>query len=95
MKNPIHGLQRQMLSADIPLSFDRGLPEIHISAMQSIRIEPHRGVRSFSQDSVLIDTGGGLIHIQGKDLVLKSMSWRELCVLGRISAVGLISDDAV
>ena len=95
MKSPIHALERLLRTADIPMSFERGLPEIRISAMRSMVIEPHRGIRSFSQDSILIETGGGLIHIRGTALMIKSMTWRELRLQGRFSAVELVGDHAV
>ena len=81
--------------ANIPLTFERGLPELRISAMRSLVIEPHRGVRSFAEHDVLIETGGGLVHIRGKGMVIKSMTWRELCLQGEISAVELLTGHAV
>ena len=95
MKGVRYAIDKLLRDSDIPLSFDRGLPEIRISAMRSMVIEPHRGVRSFSQDSVLIETGGGLIHIRGTALMIKSMTWRELRLQGRFSAVELVGDHAV
>jgi sporulation protein YqfC len=81
--------------ADIPLSFDGGLPEIRIDAMRSLVIEPHRGLRSFAEESVLVETGGGLIHIRGKDIVMKRMTWRELRLQGAFSAVELVAEHAL
>ena len=95
MKGVRYAIYKLMRVSDIPLSFDRGLPEIRISAMRSMVIEPHCGIRSFSEDSVLIETGGGLVHIRGSALMIKSMTWRELCLQGRFSAVELVGDHAV
>ena len=95
MKRLNYALRKLTNSVDIPLSFDSGLPEIRISAMNSMVIEPHRGVRSFAEDGVLVETGGGLIHIRGNDLVLKRMTSRELRLQGRFSAVELIADHAI
>lgn len=81
-------------AAEIPLTTDRGLPEIRISAMQSLVIEPHRGIRSFSDDSIMVETGGGIIHISGKEMVLKRMTLRELHLKGIIRAVELIEGHA-
>ena len=94
MKSPIRAFDRWMRSADIPLSFEHGLPEIRISAMRSMVIEPHRGVRSFSRDSVMVETGGGLLHIRGSGMVIKSMTWRELRLQGQFSAVELVDGHA-
>ncbi len=88
-------IDRLMRASEIPLSFDRGLPEIRISAMASMTIEPHRGVRSFSEDGILIETGGGLIHIRGSALTIKSMTGRELRLQGRFSAIELVGNHAV
>ena len=95
MKGLNHALSGLLRSVDIPLAFDRGLPEIRIYAMRDLVIEPHRGVRSFSEDSILIETGGGLIHLRGKALAIKRMTWRELRLQGNISAVELFASDAI
>ena len=90
-----HALGRLMRRADIPAVFDQGLPEIRISGACNLVIEPHRGVRSFAEDGILIDTGGGLVHIRGEDMVIKSMTWRELRLQGQISAVELLGRHAL
>jgi sporulation protein YqfC len=95
MKGVRTAIDRLIGITDTPLSFDRGLPEIRISAMHSMVIEPHRGIRSFSDDSILIETGGGLVHIRGSALMIKSMTWRELCLQGRFRTVELVGDHAV
>ena len=95
MKGVRTAIDRLIGVSDFPLHFDRGLPEIRISAMRSMVIEPHRGIRSFSGDSILIETGGGLVHIRGNALTIKSMTWRELCLQGRFHAVELVGDHAV
>ena len=95
MKSPIHALERLLRAADIPMSFEWGLPEIRISAMRSMVIEPHRGVRSFAEDSVMIETGGGLLHIRGSAMVIQSMTWRELRLQGRFIAVELVDSHEV
>ena len=95
MKSPIHALERLLRAADIPMNFERGLPEIRISAMRSMVIEPHRGVRSFAEDSVMIETGGGLLHIRGSAMVIQSMTLRELRLQGRFSAVELVDYHAI
>ena len=95
MKSLNHAINSLLRSVDIPPVFDRGLPEIRISAMHSLVIEPHRGVRSFAEDSVLIETGGGLIHLRGKALSIKRMTWRELRLQGQFHAVELVFSDAV
>ena len=95
MKSLNYTLRKLTNTADIPLSFDSGFPEIRISAMNSMVIEPHRGVRSFAEDGVLVETGGGLIHIRGNDIVLKRMTWRELRLQGRFRAVEIVADHAV
>ena len=95
MKRLNCALRKLTNAADIPLSFDGGFPEIRISAMNSMVIEPHRGVRSFADNSVLVETGGGLIHIRGSGIMLKRMNWRELRLQGRFSAVELVAEHAV
>ena len=95
MKGLDRAIDHLLRQTDIPLAFDRDLPEIRISAMRDLVIEPHRGVRSFAEDSVLIETGGGLIHLRGKALAIKRMTWRELRLQGQISAVELVFSDAV
>ena len=95
MKGLKQAYEKLLRTADIPLTFERGLPEVRISAMRDLVIEPHRGVRSFAEDGVLIETGGGLVHIRGKGMVIKSMTWRELRLQGEISAVELLAGYAV
>lgn len=95
MKSLTKAFERLIQASDIPLSFDRGLPEILISSMRSMVIEPHRGIRAFSEGSILVETGGGLIHIRGKELIIKSMTWKELRLQGQFSAVELVSEHAL
>ncbi len=95
MKGLNNLLRRLGNPAGIPLVFSGGLPEIKISAMRCLVIEPHRGVRSFDKDGVLVETGGGLIQIRGNDIVMKRMNLRELRLQGRFSAVELVAVHAL
>ena len=95
MKGLDRAINRLLRYADIPPAFDRDLPEIRLSAMRDLVIEPHRGVRSFAEDSVLVETSGGLIHLRGRELTIKRMTMRELRLQGQISAVELVFSDAV
>lgn len=81
-------------ASDIPLDFAAGLPEIRLSGMRSLAVEPHRGVRSFAEDCVLVQTGGGLLCIRGTALTLKSISYRELRMTGKIVSLEVVNDDA-
>ena len=79
---------------DIPLDLSSGLPEIRISGMRTLTVEPHRGLRSFSGDCVLVETALGLLCIRGRDLVLKSVSREELRLNGELVSVEMAAAHA-
>ena len=83
-----------MIDKGIPAGFVNALPEIRITGMRSLVLESHRGVRAFAEDSVLVETGEGLLHIRGKSLVVKSMTLRELSLHGKIFALEMVNDHA-
>ena len=82
-------------AAAIPLGTVTGLSEIRISAMRTVVIEAHRGVRSFTGDCVLVETGDGMLCVRGEGLVLNSMSRSELRLTGGIQALELMENHAL
>jgi len=78
----------------IPLDLAAGVPEIRISGLRTLVLEPHRGVRAFAGDCILISTDAGLLCVRGRGLSLKSMSERELRLSGEIIALELVDAHA-
>jgi sporulation protein YqfC len=74
-------------TSGIPLDAAVGLPEIRISGMRTLTLEPHRGLRAFAGDCILVETGLGLLCIRGSALVLKYISSEGLCVYGEIVSI--------
>ena len=95
MKGWISRLSSLTQAAGVPVRFSGDLPDLRISAMRSLVVEPHCGIRSFSDDSVLIETGDGLVHIRGKAMVIKRMTEKELHLQGQFHAVELVQQDAI
>ncbi len=84
------------LSGDsaIPLDISAGSPEIRISGMRAVTVEPHRGLRAFAGDCVLVETGLGLLCIRGAGLVLQNVSPGELRLTGRIISLEMAEPHA-
>ena len=84
------------LSGDsaIPLDISAGSPEIRISGMRTVTVEPHRGLRAFAEDCVLVETGLGLLCFRGRGLELKNMTVREVRLTGDIASMEMVSSHA-
>ncbi len=83
-----------MIDKGMPAYYFNALPEIRITGMRNLVLESHRGVRAFAEDSVLVETCEGLLHIRGQSLVMKSMTLGELNLQGKIFALELIDSHA-
>lgn len=81
--------------SEIPLDMVSALPNIRLSALHTLILEPHRGIRAFAGDCVLIATGAGLLSIRGDGMYLKAMSREQLHLCGRIRCVELVDDHAL
>ena len=79
----------------IPLDLVSSLPNIRLSGLHTLILEPHRGIRAFAGDSVLIATAAGLICVRGDGLYLKALSREQLYLCGRIRCVELVDERAV
>ena len=87
MIDPKSTLLKAAGAADIPIGAVAGLSEIRITAMRTVVIGPHRGIRSFAGDCVLVETGEGIICVHGRGLELKNMSREEVRLTGEIRSV--------
>ncbi len=88
-------LARLSGASAIPLDLSAGLPEIRISGMRAVTVEPHRGLRAFAGDCVLVETGLGLLCIRGADLVLQNVTSAELRLTGEIISLEMVDRHAL
>lgn len=64
-----------------------GMPLIEIVSDQSVLVENHCGVISYSPEQIAIKTKSGCVLITGSGLVLNRMSCELLRICGRIEKV--------
>ena len=95
MKGVKNSLARLSGASAIPLDLSAGLPEIRISGMRAVTVEPHRGLRAFAGDCVLVETGMGLLCIRGAELILQNVTSAELRLTGEIISLEMVDRHAL
>ena len=75
------------LGSGIPEELRPGLPELRMRGNGTVVLEPHRGLRSFSEACVIVAVSGGLLCFHGKGLRIKRMTLRELRLKGEITSL--------
>lgn len=72
---------------DLPADAIAGLPHMEMVGGRQLYLENHRGILSYSDTVIDINTGSLAVRVRGADLALLAMTTEELRVGGRIDAV--------
>lgn len=83
-------IQNRINRFRIPPSFRLRQPNIRICGMQEVGIDAHQGLLEYSESRVLVQTSGRVLAITGSELLLCSMSARELLIRGDIRCVEIL-----
>ena len=58
------------------------------SGTDSVSIENHKGIISYKDNEVRINTGSGILTITGHKLAIKSIILEEIIIIGKIDSIG-------
>ena len=75
----------QML--DLPVEIPLDMPKISLIGNIELRIDNHKGIRQYEEGQIIVNCRQGVIVIEGKELMLKSISREDLCIGGEINSV--------
>lgn len=77
---------------DLPSDIIMGVPRIEILGQDQIHVEPHRGLLSYSQTEVVINSKLGNICVSGNNLRIKLMNHVRIVLDGHITNVSIQGD---
>ncbi|MDD2480542.1 MAG: sporulation protein YqfC [Lutispora sp.] len=72
---------------ELPKDITLDIPKITILGADSATVENHKGVMSYSDNQIIINTGCGILIISGQNLAIKSIIQEEIIIIGKISNV--------
>ena len=72
---------------DLPADVVAGLPHIEVMGNRQFYMEHHRGIMSYSDETIDINGDHILIRVRGKNLELTSMTVEALRIRGNITQV--------
>lgn len=79
-------MQREGL---FPIELTADIPRITITGKQMLQIEQHKGLMTYQQDDIALQTGAGMLRIHGKELQFKLYSASEAIISGKIDSISL------
>ena len=74
---------------DLPADILAGVPRMEWIGNAEFSVEPHKGLKAYSEEEVVIDSTAGEITVQGKKLSMKQMNHNRISVTGTICTVKL------
>ena len=75
---------------DIPLDTLCDIPHIEILGCNEITVENFRGILDYDENSFKINTGSGIIKVDGKDLMIASVTDESVSLRGSIIKIEFI-----
>ena len=72
---------------DLPADIVAGLPHVELMGNRQFYMERHKGILSYSGETIDINSGQMLIRVRGQGLKLVSMTGGALRIQGEISQV--------
>ena len=72
---------------DLPADLVAGLPHLEMVGSRQLYVEHHKGILSYSEEQIDVNTTGGVLRIRGARLSLLAMTAEELRIGGEIAAV--------
>lgn len=72
---------------ELPKDITLDIPKLTIIGTESVTVENHKGVISYCDNKISINTGCGILVINGKKLIIKSIVQEEIIILGEISNI--------
>lgn len=75
---------------ELPKDITLDIPKITILGTDSAAVENHKGVISYSDNQIRINTVCGILIISGQRLTIKSIIQEEIIITGKISNVSYL-----
>lgn len=75
---------------ELPKDIILDLPKIIMVGNLQIYIENHKGILEYTGDKIRINTKNGVLHIIGKNLVLKNIVTEEIVIVGEINQIDFV-----
>lgn len=75
---------------DLPADAIAGLPHLELIGGRQLYLENHRGILSYSDAVIDINTGTLAVRVRGEGLELLAMTTEELRIGGRIDGVDFL-----
>jgi sporulation protein YqfC len=72
---------------DLPADIVAGLPHLEMIGSRQLFLERHQGILSYSEESIDVNTAGGILRVRGTGLTLLAMTAEELRIGGNIGTV--------
>lgn len=82
------GIKKRISDAlDLPQDIVLNLPRVTITGSVAVFIENHKGIVEYGPDRVRINTGAGVLIVNGEGLLIKSLVADEITVEGRLKSI--------
>lgn len=72
---------------DLPADIVAGLPHLELIGSRQMFLERHQGILSYSEETIDINTSGGILRVCGTGLSLLAMTAEELRIGGNIAEI--------
>jgi len=73
---------------ELPKDITLDIPKITMIGAESVTIENHKGIISYSDNQIRINTGSGILTISGQKLAIKSIIQEEIIITGQLNNIG-------
>lgn len=78
------------LSSFVPSEPLTGKPRIILTGRETLLIEQHRGVISYTQERLIVRIRQGRVNVQGHAMQLQEYGQQDLCVNGEIISLEFV-----
>lgn len=79
--------ERAVELLSLPKEVVLGMPVVNLEGKTGLHIVNYKGIIEFSEEQLVVNTTIGLIRIDGKGLLIKSITSEEMVIKGRIGGV--------
>ena len=73
---------------ELPKDIVLDVPKMIVLGTNSITIENHKGIITYCDNKISVNTGTGIVTIIGKNLIIKSILEGEVVIKGKITDIG-------
>ncbi len=73
---------------ELPKDIVLDVPKMIVLGTNSITIENHKGIITYCDNKISVNTGTGIVTIIGKNLIIKSILEEEVVIKGEITDIG-------